>query len=704
VDPQWIKRMCDVLAHRGPDDAGYAFFRVGEGRNGEGGYWCSFADAEFRHLNEHLPVFGGSYCREELAKSSFSVALGHRRLAIIDLTPYGHQPMSSSDCRCWIAYNGEVYNFPELRDDLRARGHVFRTRSDTEVILHLWEEHGRKALAMLDGMFALALYDRAENVLTLARDRFGVKPLYYARAGGYLLFASEIKGILASGLVQAAIDPAALAEYFTFQNLYSPQTLFRDVFLLQPGEELEVAVGRRADVTPRRYHAGFPPVDRSIRDETQAAGMVAEAFSRAIRRQLVSDVEVGSYLSGGMDSGSIVAVAGRTIPRLLTFTAGFDLTNVSGIEQGFDERKLAEKLSYLLQTEHYDVVLHAGDMPAAMHKISWHMDDPRVGMCHQNWYAARLASRFVKVCLAGTGGDELFGGYPWRYRQGLAAETVEEFDQRYFEYWHRLMGADELSQLFVPELWQYRHAARQSFDAVLAAAPEWQPDVAPSENLLQRALHFELKTFLQGLLITDDHVSMAHGLETRVPFLDNELADLAFRLPASMKVNTARLASNSQGPCESGDGKRILRRAMGRYLPEEFTHQPKQGFSPPDENWYRGPSMDYIRSILLDGLTTGRPWFDQQFVRARLEEHFEGKRNHRLLIWSLLSFELLQRHFVDQPTRDARRVGQVFRVDHASSVGHGSHGRHVLDESGTAEPGTMESRLAGSNGGLACRS
>lgn len=675
--------MCDALAHRGPDDGGYAFFRVGEGRNGEGGYWCSFADAEFRHVNEHLPVFGGSYCREELAKSSFSVALGHRRLAIIDLTPYGHQPMSSSDCRYWITYNGEVYNFPELREDLRARGHVFRTRSDTEVILHLWEEHGRECLPMLDGMFAFALYDRAANVLTLARDRFGVKPLYYARAGGYLLFASEIKGVLASGLVRPGIHPAALAEYFTFQNVFSPQTLFRDVLLLQPGEELEVAVGRAAEPAPRRYHPGFPPVDHSIRDEAQAAEMVAEAFSRAIRRQLVSDVEVGSYLSGGMDSGSIVAVAGRTIPRLLTFTAGFDLTNVSGIEQGFDERKLAEKLAYLLQTEHYDVVLHAGDMPAAMHKISWHMDDPRVGMCHQNWYAARLASRFVKVCLAGTGGDELFGGYPWRYRQGLSAGTVEEFDRRYFEYWHRLMAPGELSHLFVPELWRYRDAARQSYDAVLASAPEWQSGASPSENLLVRALHFELKTFLHGLLITDDHISMAHGLETRVPFLDNELADLAFRLPPSMKVNTGRLGCNSQGPCESVDGKRILRRAMGRYLPEEFTHQPKQGFSPPDENWYRGPSMDYIRSILLDGPTTGRPWFDQQFVRLRLEEHFEGKRNHRLLIWSLLSFELLQRHFVD--------------VGHAASV-----------------PGTMESRPAVLNmpgtlaacptGGVACRS
>lgn len=641
--------MCDTLAHRGPDDAGYAFFRLGEGRTGEGGYWCSFADERFRHVNEHLPVFGGSYCREEFSKNSFSVALGHRRLAIIDLTPYGHQPMSSSDCRYWVSYNGEIYNFPELREDLCSRGHVFRTRSDTEVLLHLWEEHGRDCLAMLDGMFAFALYDRVANVLTLARDRFGVKPLYYAMADGYVVFASEIKGILASGLLRPSIQPAAVAEYFTFQNLFSPQTLFRNVLLLEPGRCLEISPGSPAEPVIRRYHAGFPAPDPSLADDEQAAETVADAFSQAIRRQLVSDVEVGSYLSGGMDSGSIVAVAGRSIPRLVTFTAGFDLTNVSGIEQGFDERKQAEKLAYLLQTEHYDVVLHAGDMPAAMHKISWHMDDPRVGMCHQNWYAARLASRFVKVCLAGTGGDELFGGYPWRYRLVLSAASVEEFDRRSFDYWHRLLAPEELPGLFAPELRCHGQAVRESFDRVGADAPGPQPGVPLADSLLQRALHFEFKTFLHGLLITDDHISMAHGLETRVPFLDNRLADLAFRLPASMKVNTSRLADPSQGPLESSDGKRILRRAMARYLPEEFTQQPKQGFSPPDENWYRGPSMDYIRSILLDRPTTERPWFDQPFVRAKLSEHFEGKRNHRLLIWSLLSFELLQRHFVDQP-------------------------------------------------------
>ena len=251
--------MCDVMAHRGPDDAGYAMFRVGEGRSGEGGYWCGFADAKFRHINEHLPVFDGAYCRDELSKSSFSVALGHRRLAIIDLTHFGHQPMSSSDRRYWITFNGEIYNFRELRDQLAAAGHVFRTRSDTKVILHLWEEHGTDCLPLLDGMFAFAIYDRVQNVLTLVRDRFGVKPLYYALAGDFLLFASEIKGILASGLLRPRISPPALVEYFAFQNTFAPQTLFKDVQLLQPGEYLQMTPGGRRSPRRAAIMPAFPP-------------------------------------------------------------------------------------------------------------------------------------------------------------------------------------------------------------------------------------------------------------------------------------------------------------------------------------------------------------------------------------------------------------------------------------------------------------
>jgi asparagine synthase (glutamine-hydrolysing) len=648
VEPRFVKRMCDAIAHRGPDDAGYVFFRLSENPGGEGGYWCGFADAQFRGLNEHLPVFDGEYFREETAKHEFSVGLGHRRLSIIDLTHYGHQPMSSSDRRYWAVYNGEIYNYPEIRDELKMRGHIFRTRSDTEVLLHLWEQYGLDSLLMLDGMFAFAIYDRIDNRLVLVRDRFGVKPLYYAFSKGFFIFGSEIKAILASGLVEPEINPKALVEYCTFQNIYSSNTVFQKIHLLLPGEFIDLTPGKEGKVEPERYHQGFPMADPAFSDVGTARRLVAEGFERAVKRQLISDVDVGSYLSGGMDSGSIVAIARRSIPRLVTFTGGFDLTNVDGIEQGYDEREIAEKLSFLLQTEHYAVVLHAGDMPAAMEKIAWHVDDPRVGMCHQNWYVAKLASRFVKVCLAGGGGDELFAGYPWRYRHGINAGSLNEFDRSYYRYWHRLLPPEEVTFLFSHELKPFYQNTWETFEEVMVHAPPWQAELSKFENLLQRALFFEFKTFLHGFLLVEDRISMAHGLETRVPFLDNNFADLAWRLPPRLKIKLETLEENRASHyVESAEGKAILRKAMEDYLPREFLHQPKHGFSPPDENWYRGPSMEYIKSILFDKRALERPWFERGFVTTKLREHFEGKRNHRLLIWSLLSFEWLQRHFVD---------------------------------------------------------
>ncbi|MGE3880359.1 MAG: asparagine synthase (glutamine-hydrolyzing) [Planctomycetota bacterium] len=657
-----IVRMCDTLAHRGPDDAGYAFFERGHGPAGRGSTWLAFADARFRHLNEHLPVFGSDYACGELERTAVSLALGHRRLSILDLSHRGHQPMCSADQRFWLVHNGEIYNFPELRVGLEQKGYSFRSTNDTEVIVRLWEEYGADCLPMLDGMFAFAIYDRLENRLTIARDRFGVKPLYYALVGDTLLFASEIKALFASGMLPAAIEANHLREYLTFQNLFGDHTLWQGVRLLEPGESITVAPGEHSPPRSNRWFRRFPHEDRALDGRAdEIHEQLRASFEGAVRRQLVSDVKVGSYLSGGMDSGSIVAVAGRAIPRMHTFTAGFDLTNVNGIEQGFDERRQAEMLSYLLQTEHYAVVLHAGDMPAAMDRITWHMDDPRVGMCHQNWYVAKLASRFVKVCLAGTGGDELFAGYPWRYRLALNGR-LEDFAESYFDSWHRLLPARELGDLFSRDLDGTEGAARASFDSVLSRLPDDDPELPTREALLRRTLEFEFRTFLNGLLVTEDRISMAHSMESRVPFMDNALADFAWRIPSRHKLHLESLSAAQSAYIDSTDGKLCLRRAMQGLLPDEFLFQQKRGFSPPDENWYRGPSMAYIQEILLDPITRQRPWFDQEFVKTKLDEHFQGRRNHRLLVWSLLSVEWIQRHFVDgqppaqeTPPRDQRR-------------------------------------------------
>lgn len=649
VAPAPVKAMCDIMAHRGPDDAGYAFFKPGSGPDGiRGVHYSRFTDPEFHRQNQHIAPFGGAYFQEQTDRLHYLVGMGHRRLAIIDLSVNGHQPMATPDRRHWLCYNGEIYNFPELRGILMAKGHEFQSMSDTEVILRLWEEFGPESLAMLNGMFALALYDLRENTVTLARDRFGVKPLYYHISDEFLVYASEIKGVLASGLVPRAVDPQALCEYFTFQNILSDRTLFAGVRLLMPGQAMTLRPGSGEEPRIWKHHSGFPAIDPSLNNPAQIREQVADAFHRSVNRQLVSDVEVGAYLSGGMDSGSIVAVASRSIPRLLTFTCGFDMTNVDGIEQGFDERKNAERLSYMLQTEHYSVVLHSGDMPAAMERISWFVDDPRVGMCHQNWYAAKLASKFVKVCLSGAGGDELFAGYPWRYLMGVTCASQEACDDTYLAFWHRLLERKELPGLFSPDLAPHLRQARESFCNVYRNAPPPCEDLSPVDSALQRMLHFEFQTFLHGLFLIEDKISMAHSLEVRVPFLDNDLADLAFRIPASFKLDVGRLQRKDNGVgFKADEGKLILRQAMERFLPELYTRQPKQGFSPPDGNWYRGESMDYIKEILYDSRTIERSWFDRNFVGARLEEHFSGTRNNRLLIWSLLSFEWLQRHFLD---------------------------------------------------------
>lgn len=642
VDAHRLRLMTESLVHRGPDDAGFAFVAAD-------GTCQHYVDPDFASAHPGSAVLD-SEAIAHVHTTAPKLGFGHRRLAIIDPGPSGHQPMALPDRSALICYNGETYNFPALRAGLSSSGIDFTTGSDTEVVLQHWRRSGLDGLVDLDGMFAFALFDQATNEVVLVRDRFGVKPLYWAATPDFILFASEAKALFASGLVAAEIDPAGLAEYCTFQNVLRAETIWKGVHLLPAGHLLRVMPGESSTPQPVEFHSGY---STSTKEEFESARLT-ELFEAAVTRQLISDVPVGSFLSGGMDSGSIVSVAGRTLPRLHTFTGGFDLTNVSGIEQGNDERHLAEQLSYLLQTEHYSVVLKSGDMPAAMERLTWHMDDPRVGMCYPNWYTSKLASKFVKVCMAGTGGDELFGGYPWRYRAGVQARDPHEFSDLLFSSWHRLVPQDELGELLMPEVLQHAESVRASFDQIVDRAIRDSPgEPGSAMNLTEAVLRFDFKTFLNGLLITDDHVSMAHSLETRVPFLDNDLAEFAWGLPTRAKFDVDVLIANPTGFLDSVGGKLLLRDAMTSFLPASFTQQKKQGFSPPDENWYRGESLDYVKDVLFDPVTMDRPWFNQPGVERLLSQHVSGERNNRLLIWSLLSLEYVQRHFADQPASTA---------------------------------------------------
>ena len=614
--PDALQRMTDALRHRGPD---------GEGM-----------------------VLDGA------------LGLGHRRLAVIDLSHAADQPMESGDGRFALTYNGEIYNFRTLRRELEEHGRRFRSHSDTEVVLEALAQWGEDAVSRFNGMFAFALWDRRERELLLARDRYGVKPLYYARAGNAFVFASEIKALLHHPALDAEVDFAGVAEYFTFQNFFSERTLFAGISMLPAGCLLRLRPG--VDAAPRieRYWDYDFREPEAAASEGEYAEELAWLFRQAVERQLVSDVEVGAYLSGGIDSGSITAVAARHIPTLKSFTVGFDMSSsASGLEQFFDERVNAERLSHLCATEHYEMVLKAGDMERCIGDLVWHLEEPRVGQSYPNYYAARLASRFGKVVLSGTGGDELFGGYPWRYYRAVVNDDFEHYIDKYYRYWQRLIPNKILHEMFRPVADRMEGVwTRDIFRDAFASHADV---LARPEDYVNHSLYLEARTFLHGLLVVEDKLSMAHSLESRVPFLDNDLVDFAMRLPVAFKLGNlgavVRLNENEPGRKtkryfeRTNDGKLLLRKVLGRYVGTEVMEREKQGFSAPDASWFRGESMDYVRDRLLDRAARIYDWMDYDTVTGLIQEHLSGQRNRRLLIWSLLYVEEWSRRFLGAEAR-----------------------------------------------------
>jgi asparagine synthase (glutamine-hydrolysing) len=610
VSPVVLKRMSDLIAHRGPDGEGHWIER--------------------------------------------NVGLGHRRLAIIDLSPAGRQPMLDADQRFVLSYNGEIYNYRELRTQLESEGYRFRTATDSEVVLNALAAWGTRALDAFNGMFAFALWDRKERKLLLARDRYGIKPLYYIHQGDCFAFGSEHKALLAIPDLALSLDKPALLEYFTFQNFLTDRTLLRDVRILPPGHfatlDLQAPHPRLRMTRYWDFHFSEPQAPgepEAYREELE------RLFQQAVQRQLVADVELGSYLSGGMDSGAITAEAARAYPYLKTFTCGFDLSSASGIELSFDERAKAEAMSARFKTEHYEMVLKAGDMERILPQLAWHLEEPRIGQSYPNYYAAKLASKFVKVVMSGAGGDELFGGYPWRYYRAAAADNFESYVDRYYVFWQRLVDNQSIKKLFAP-IWGDVESVctRDIFRDVFS---NHQNQLERPEDYINHSLYFEAKTFLHGLLVVEDKLSMAHSLETRVPFLDNDLVDFAMRCPVSLKLNNLRevmrINENEPGDkqgkyfLKTSDGKQILRNAMRRYIPQEILEGPKQGFSAPDASWFKGQSIDYVRDTLLNGTARIYSLLDRQATEMLVNEHLSGRQNRRLFIWSLLSVENWLAHY-----------------------------------------------------------
>ena len=668
LDIDCAKPMVDILAHRGPDDAGYLFYHTGCRHERDITFSLHVTDEKFKHLAELLPPIESRAAQNELHNHDWDLFMGHRRLAILDVSPAGHQPMSELSRNVWVVFNGEIYNFQELRTQLQTLGHRFRTNTDTEVIIYAYVEWGIDCVRRFNGMFAFALFDNFRKKLFLARDRYGIKPLYYSILEGNegkrtLLFASEVKSMLEYCDFRRALDLEALVEYFTFQNIFTDKTLYKGVKLLPAGHYVEVDLravshdvsGSNAGFRFEQYWDYDFAESETCRDEREYVEELRRLFEQAVRRQLVSDVEVGSYLSGGMDSGAISCIAARHIPNLKTFTIGFDLHSASGLELGFDERATSEYMSYLFKTEHYEMVLKCGDMERCLPRFAWHLEEPRVGQSYPNYYAAKLAGSFVKVCLSGCGGDELFGGYPWRYYRAVVNRDFEDYIDKYYLFWQRLIPNSELQKVFAPVWPQVKHVwTRDIFRDVFT-----QKDRVPAspEEYVNRSLYLEAKTFLHGLFVVEDKLSMAHGLETRVPFMDNDLVDFAMRLPVCLKLGNLekviRLDENELGDKKSKyfqktrDGKIALRKMMEAYVPAEISGGIKQGFSSPDASWFKGESIDLVNRVLMNDHSSMYEVMDRESVLLLVQQHLKGEKNRRLLIWSLLNVNFFLSNYAD---------------------------------------------------------
>lgn len=598
-------------------------------------------------INHRGPDGEGYYVQANLG-------LVHKRLAILDPTDKGKQPMHSKDGKWVIVFNGCIYNYKELKNDLINKGKTFISNTDTEVVVEGFSVYGTKFIEKFNGMFAIAAWNKDEGNLYLMRDRYGIKPLYYWFNGKTIVFSSEIKAIIKHSDYQVDVDFKALNEYFTFQNIFSYNTLFKDINMLPPANLVMVNLKSKFI-----KHNSWWDYDFSIKDHKlsfeEAKEKTKKLFEQAVERQMISDVPVGSYLSGGIDSGSIASVASKKVERLPTFTCGFDMNGVTGRESNFDERHDAELMANHLKTEQFEQVINAGDIRWSLPKLVYHLEDLRVGMSYPNYYIARLASKFVKVCLQGTGGDELFGGYPWRYYKVFDSLSDKDFFQQYFDFWQRLVNENEKNELFTDYVFNQIDVdePRKVFERVFTFNDKLKYDT-PQDHI-NNSLYFEIKTFLPGLFLVGDKLSMAHGLEERFPFMDNDLVEFAMRIPAEfqlgdLKKELNKINENSERKKneykEYGDGKNLLRKAMREYIPEKILNRKKQGFSAPDESWYRGENADYIKEILLQSDTYCTKYIRKEYISKIVDEHLKTKKNHRLLIWSLLNFEWWCRIFL----------------------------------------------------------
>jgi asparagine synthase (glutamine-hydrolysing) len=612
VDSGVLRRMCDVIAHRGPDDDG--LFTRG------------------------------------------NVGLGMRRLSIVDLAT-GHQPISNEDGSVWIVFNGEIYNHKALREGLIASGHRYSTQSDTETIVHLYEEYGKDCVLHLQGMFAFAIWDARRKSLFIARDRLGIKPLYYRVTPRNFTFGSEIKVLLTSG-GQPEFNRAVLPEYLAFGSISSSETFYQGIHKLMPGHRLEI--DEHGNLRVEQYWDLPLSSGEPLRDERHYVENYLNLLEGAVRSHLMSDVPLGVFLSGGLDSSAVAALMTKIRREPIeTFSVGY-------AEQTYSELPYARTVAHHLNSVHHEVFVSRQDFFGVLPKLIWHEDEPIVWPSSVSlFFVAQLARERVKVVLTGEGSDETLAGYS-RYAftlknmaydrayRGVVATGVRRHVREYIATSPTLSATvrRKLSHTFLGldgENW-----ASFYFDNFFSAFDQNDQDdlltddfrngiadasayrnvlgywEKSSGDLLQRLLYTDIKTYLVELLMKQDNMSMAASIESRVPFLDHQLVEWAMHVPASIQIR-------------GGSGKQILKKAMEDLLPRSIIYRPKLGFPTPWSGWLAGAQLDEIESLLLETRTMERGFFRQSAVEKLFREHRVRYRDHYDRIWRLLNLELWHR-------------------------------------------------------------
>jgi asparagine synthase (glutamine-hydrolysing) len=618
IDAELLRRMGETLVHRGPDDEG-----------------------------EHIESRAGS-----------SIALGHKRLSIVDLSAAARQPMSNEDGTVWLTCNGEIYNFRELRAELLDKGHAFRSSSDNEVIVHLYEEMGVGCLERLKGMFAFALWDRTKDALLLVRDRMGKKPLHYAAYNGGIAFASEIKALLKHPAVDRSLDMSSLNKYLSLEYVPAPHSIYASIRKLEPGHYLWYQNGA---CTVQKYW-DLPLTDYPIgyKTEGEYAEELRAILDRAVRTRLGADVPVGIFLSGGIDSGLVAAFTARAEKRIECFSIGFD-------EKSFDESRYAAAVAEALDLKLRHRVFTTPEMLANLDRLPDFLDEPLAdASILPSYLLAKVASQNVKVALSGDGGDELFAGYPTYQAHRLityydllpeALKRLIKFFAGYLPVSHHDISADFKIKQFLRGtgvsseirffIWMgsFTEAEKSAlltddFKASLAHDNTYEDIFAYVKESglnkdLERILYLSTKLYLQDdILVKVDRASMANGLEVRCPLLDQEVVEFACRLPMQYKLRGLTT-------------KYLLKKAAAGVLPEAIIRRKKKGFGIPISKWLGGELKDFMLDHLAEQRIKRQGYFNYSYVKRLIDDHLKKKKDNRKLLWTLLIFQLWHERYVD---------------------------------------------------------